>query len=306
MINQPNKRHTRFSVALSQGMLIILASLLAACDAPMPPAETPIAISVQPTVTSLDQGSLSYNSPVEEFLPDHTVHLWQFQADEGDEITIQVDTNNAWLPLLTLQGPDGTLAEQIMRRRIEAIAKEGSYRLVIGQRYGGGAYRLQVDVPPTPTPSPTLTPTPMSTATPSPTPMPSPFPTSTVVLGTGDVQITLRWSTLADLDLHVTTPAGDTLNFMNRRDAVGGQLDVDANHPCDERSLSPVENIFWPEGESPTGRYVVRVHYHPLCGDEGPTDYEVTINVRGRTMQRFTGRLSGPEEWADVTQFNWP
>ncbi|NJO20006.1 MAG: hypothetical protein HC838_08025 [Spirulinaceae cyanobacterium RM2_2_10] len=43
------------------------------------------------------------------------------------------------------------------------------------------------------------------------------------VLGTGDVQVTLRWSTLDDLDLGVTDPSGERVNYENNSIASGGQ-----------------------------------------------------------------------------------
>src|SRR5205085_2107616 len=42
-------------------------------------------------------------------------------------------------------------------------------------------------------------------------------------LGTGDVQVTLRWSGTSDLDLHVTDPAGAEINFSTPTSPRGGQ-----------------------------------------------------------------------------------
>src|SRR5690606_3310657 len=49
--------------------------------------------------------------------------------------------------------------------------------------------------------------------------------TTTVVLGSGDVQVTLEWGSNADLDLAVTEPSGERISFGNRGPtSTGGQL----------------------------------------------------------------------------------
>jgi hypothetical protein len=73
------------------------------------------------------------------------------------------------------------------------------------------------------------------------------------VLGTGDVQITLRWDTAPDLDLHVTDPNGEEIWFENIRSSSGGTLDVD------DTEFEGPENIFWPTGRAPRGDYTVDV-----------------------------------------------
>ena len=105
--------------------------------------------------------------------------------------------------------------------------------------------------------------------------------TPTPELGTGDVQVTLRWHNTADLDLHVTDPSGEEIYFDDPSAASGGQLDHDANYPCEEGTSSPVENVFWPSGGAPLGRYTVQVHYFDQCSGEGTTDFTVTILVDG-------------------------
>lgn len=80
---------------------------------------------------------------------------------------------------------------------------------------------------------------------PTATALPSPVLTETVVLGTGDVQVTLRWVGTNDLDLHVTDPAGETIYFGNRSSGSDGQLDVDSNAGCSRNITSnPVKISF--------------------------------------------------------------
>ena len=109
-----------------------------------------------------------------------------------------------------------------------------------------------------------------------------------VEVGTGDVRVTLTWNTSADIDLHVTDPMGQEIYYGNRQASSGGQLDVDANGGCSNDPT--VENIFWPTGRAPNGVYQVRVDYFSACG-AGTTNYEVTVNIDGRVIDRQSGVL---------------
>ena len=122
-------------------------------------------------------------------------------------------------------------------------------------------------------------------------------------LGTGDVQITLRWQNTADLDLHVVTPMVEPNGqreqiWFNHRDNTrsGGRLDVDANSACASVMPNPVENVFWPPGRAPRGEYQVYVHYFQECNRSGPTNYEVTIHRSGQAPQVVRGSIARPGE----------
>jgi uncharacterized protein YfaP (DUF2135 family) len=52
-------------------------------------------------------------------------------------------------------------------------------------------------------------------------------------LDTGDVRITLRWNNTADLDLHAIDPNKEEIYYDYPRSESGGQLDHDANYPCE-------------------------------------------------------------------------
>jgi hypothetical protein len=114
------------------------------------------------------------------------------------------------------------------------------------------------------------------------------------VLGTGDVQVTLRWFSTADLDLAVTDPTGERVSFDNPVVSSGGQLDVDSNAACDNATSSPVENVFWPSGRSPDGTYTIEVTYYDACGaGSGPQAFELTFLVNGRAVEVATGTVHG-------------
>jgi hypothetical protein len=110
-------------------------------------------------------------------------------------------------------------------------------------------------------------------------------------LGTGDVQVTLRWSSEADLDLAVVDPFGDQISFGTRTSPSGGELDRDANFPCVSRADDPVENVFWPPGGAPAGAYRASVAYRMTCATPGSQTYDLIVRVRGTIVLQETGTL---------------
>lgn len=110
-------------------------------------------------------------------------------------------------------------------------------------------------------------------------------------LGTGDIQVTLRWTSSDDLDLAVNDPQGQTVTFFNREVVSGGQLDVDANAGCGGTTTSPIENIFWPPSEAPQGAYQIRVNLFSRCqSPASPVPFTLTLLVQG-TTQTLTGTV---------------
>ncbi|MDJ0954835.1 MAG: hypothetical protein QNJ81_14250, partial [Acidimicrobiia bacterium] len=117
-----------------------------------------------------------------------------------------------------------------------------------------------------------------------------PATTTTIVLGTGDVQATLRWSGDADLDLHVIDPEGVEIFYENARSPSGGLLDVDMVPDCGEAGTN-VENVFWPEGGSIPGLYQAFVyHYDTSCA--GSADYVLELKIDGQVVASDSGSLS--------------
>lgn len=82
---------------------------------------------------------------------------------------------------------------------------------------------------------------------------------------TGDVQVSILWESVDDIDLWVEfVPFGGTsrhlINWMKPYDQLtGGMLDVDCN--VSPTTNKPVENIFWQYNQAPFGTYNVYVHY---------------------------------------------
>lgn len=88
---------------------------------------------------------------------------------------------------------------------------------------------------------------------------------------TGDIQISLAWNTIDDVDLYVDYSPNmefrgqgqvEGINYRNRVGHLsGGMLDVDMN-AGGNFSRTPVENIFWPPGSSPQGFFKVGAHLY--------------------------------------------
>lgn len=106
---------------------------------------------------------------------------------------------------------------------------------------------------------------------------------------TGDVQISLAWNTIDDIDLHVTYTPGnglvDNINWVNRVGRLSsGMLDVDMNAHSGNVSATPVENVFWPPGSSPNGFITVYVHFFRSWSGKA----QVPVLVRIKRGEEFT------------------
>lgn len=127
-------------------------------------------------------------------------------------------------------------------------------------------------------------------------------PTRIQNLRTGDVQITLIWNNTNDLDLWVTDPYGTRIYYGNRRSNSGGALDVDANPACNNPNPQPVENIYWPSGQAPTGTYTIEVHYYSTCESTVETPFVVRVLVDGR-VREFQQTATREGETLTIYQF---
>jgi hypothetical protein len=93
---------------------------------------------------------------------------------------------------------------------------------------------------------------------------------------TGPLQVTLRWNTLEDLDLHLLEPlkvVGATCeiaftdpNVWGSPSACGaiGSLDLDSEAGCSHDGVS-IENIIYPPATAPCGTYTVWVNHWANC-----------------------------------------
>lgn len=107
----------------------------------------------------------------------------------------------------------------------------------------------------------------------------------------GDVEITLTWNNLNDLDLHCIDPNGVQVYYGSRSSpATEGKLDVDRNM-APPYTTRPVEHIYWPRGRAPVGRYHVYVDHYARHGGADPTAYQVTVKEYGH-VYHYSGQIS--------------
>lgn len=114
--------------------------------------------------------------------------------------------------------------------------------------------------------------------------------------GTGDVAFRLLWSGQSDLDLYVEDPHGKRIFFGNRESSSGGRLDIDCNAAPDRMCANPIENVYWPTGEAPTGEYIYWVKAHSLIPAEVPVRFELQVLEGQRAVVRHQGQIEGRDE----------
>jgi tetratricopeptide (TPR) repeat protein len=112
----------------------------------------------------------------------------------------------------------------------------------------------------------------------------------------GPVTVSLLWHTTDDLDLHVTSPRGDTVYYNNPHSSSGGVLDVDRQ--VEEIVDNPVENIYWEN--PPSGTYKVEVNVFSKRST-GNISYTVQVLVNGEAKQ-YDGVISdGTKQVCTIT-----
>lgn len=123
---------------------------------------------------------------------------------------------------------------------------------------------------------------------------------------TGDVQISIGWNSIDDIDLHVKYVAynggGGTINWMNRLDFIGGCLDIDMNANFYQVTNRPVENIFWPKGSSPKGQFFVGIHNFRNWSGQASVPVTVIVVVDGK-KQVFNETCFAGQQLKEVTRF---
>lgn len=105
----------------------------------------------------------------------------------------------------------------------------------------------------------------------------------------GDLNFTLEWGTLDDLDLYVTCPSGEMV-YYGRRSACNGEYDLDANVRRSTAIPDPVENIVF-DGPAP-GPYKVLVRLVGAHVGAAPRAFALHVLRKTGQSQTFTGELS--------------
>jgi hypothetical protein len=112
----------------------------------------------------------------------------------------------------------------------------------------------------------------------------------TAQIGAGDVQVTLSWNNLDDMDLWIYEPNGEVIYYGRRTSSTGGQLDQDAQAACN-RTPTSVENIFWPEGQAPQGTYTAQVKLWASC-EPSVAQWTLRATVNGQIVLNESGNAS--------------
>ena len=123
---------------------------------------------------------------------------------------------------------------------------------------------------------------------------------TTVVVGTGDLQVSVSWDTETDVDLSLIEPDGTEIFFANRTSTSGGALDLDSNPGCSIDGVNN-ENITYDSVVPPSGEYILSVDYFSACGVTGPTNYLVTTRVDG-VVTTFDGVFTPEDDNSQLTE----
>jgi hypothetical protein len=101
----------------------------------------------------------------------------------------------------------------------------------------------------------------------------------------GPIMISLIWDTIDDLDLSVTTPAGEVINWEEKISTCGGVLQIDAN--AQNTTKTPLEHIYWQAGKIKAGKYLIRVQRDNSKSNVN-VDFKVLVQVDGK-LSKFSG-----------------
>jgi hypothetical protein len=122
--------------------------------------------------------------------------------------------------------------------------------------------------------------------------------------GTGDISFRLLWTGQSDLDLYVTSPLDERIDFVRRSSRSGGLLDVDCNvQTVIETNLcsEPMENIFWPRGAAPEGEYRFWAVIADPHGLQEEDVFKVEVRKGRNVVKQEIGRIvdlrSEPPIW---------
>ncbi len=244
-----------------------------------------------PSITGIDLKSgsaLTQNTPVAGVITSkEPYNVYSFAAQAGDVVSAQINADSGSLDtLLLLADPSGNIVASnddrekgITDSTIQnfSVIVAGNYSLVAtryGQALGGteGGYTLTL------TGAVTATATGTQTATVQ-------VPTFANVPA-GSVEVSLQWSTGADIQLLVRDPQGESVYDDKPSISSGGRLAANGNNNCvASNGTSPVSYIYWPEGRLPTaGSYEIEVLYQGSCNDTTPVQFVLTVVANGKVV----------------------
>jgi uncharacterized protein YfaP (DUF2135 family) len=119
------------------------------------------------------------------------------------------------------------------------------------------------------------------------------------LLPAGSVQVSLQWSTNADIQLLVREPSGDSIYDDRTTSNSGGILAANGNVNCvPAASGTPISYIYWPEGRLPSpGAYEIQVWYQNNCNDTRPVTFNLTVTAGGNVIAQRSETIRVGEQY---------
>lgn len=120
------------------------------------------------------------------------------------------------------------------------------------------------------------------------------------VLTAAGLQVTLDWSSTADLNLELRDPSGQRLFFDSRTNQNGGTFGFDVNGLCEVLASPAQETAEYSPGAIPVGSYEILVYYRQNCENNGVQPFTVSVTVDGVTLPAISGTLQPPNTGSSV------
>ncbi len=210
--------------------------------------------------------------------------LYTFTGRANELVSIAMNANSGSLdPLLLVLDPNGNIVafnDDAGPGNTDSLVSNltlllpGTYTVVAtryGQALGGtqGGYELTLTGPTT-------------AALPD-------FPD----LPNGSVEVSVQWSTGADVRLLVRDPQGNTVfDDVPQVPASGARLITNGNLNCAQNTPSPLSYAYWPEGRLPAaGPYEIEVRLQSLCNDQRPVVFVLNVVANGQLVMSRTQPL---------------
>lgn len=110
----------------------------------------------------------------------------------------------------------------------------------------------------------------------------------------GPLSFRLEWNGPADLDLHVRSPLGKEIWYVDPRSPSGGALHVDCNVEPDEVCEEPAETIKWPPNHAPPGTYEYWVRLMHPRGSPLPIVFSIEVLRGDHVLEERDGEIGTP------------
>lgn len=230
---------------------------------------------------------------------------YTFEATAGTTVNVNLTAQSGSLDTyVALLGPNGTTlvdnddaAEGATDSGLSATLQVDGTYTIVASRYGltiggtEGEFNLSVTASTAALDQPTVdtTPAPVDSGA-----------ADALQLTPGSIEILLKWATLADVQLLVRDPRGESVYDDAPIIASGGVLEAAGNVGCVEPTNNPVSYIYWPQNRLAPGTYEIEVWYQNTCDDVRPVTFDLSVNVNQQTIINTT-QTSSPDSRYMIT-----